>query len=163
MSKIIIIGNIIYRHPNDLDDKNKQFIKELSSILSKLETTNSEVIIAGDYNITLLNTKSAFSDFFDMLTSHSFYPKITFSMRLTTNTGALIDNYFSKLSTCTLNSTSGILITKISEHQPYFTFLNTVSIHPLPAKSIKIDTQDHNYLYINFKIRRRNYKIIHCR
>ncbi len=42
--------------------------------------TLEKVIIAGDFNIDLLkiNDKNTFSEYFDMLTNNSFYPKLHF-------------------------------------------------------------------------------------
>ncbi len=69
-------------------------MKEFSSILDKLESNNNEVIITGDFNIDLLkiNDKPIISEYFDLLTSHRFYPKITVPTTLTNNHGTLIDN-----------------------------------------------------------------------
>ncbi len=93
LSKPINIGNI-YRPPRDLLKNYREFIKEFSSILDKLESNNNVVIITGDFNIDLLkiNDKPIISEYFDLLTSHSFYPKITVPTRLTNNHGTLIDN-----------------------------------------------------------------------
>ncbi len=85
---------------------------------------------AGDFNINLLkmNDKHVIIEYFDMLTSHSFYPKITVPIRLTNNNGPLIDNFFCKLTESTLDTTSGVLINRLSDHQPYFILLNNVDM-----------------------------------
>ncbi len=59
-----------------------------------LKKKNSEIIFTGDFNIDLLkiNDKHVISEYFDMLTSHSFYPKITVPTRMTNNNGTLIEN-----------------------------------------------------------------------
>ncbi len=143
LPKPVIIGNI-YRPPKDLIDKYQEFITELSPILGTLGTTNKEVIIAGDYNIDLLkiNHKPIFSEYFDMLTSYSFYPKITLPTRFTTNHATLIDNFFCKLTEATLNTTSGILAKQFSDHQPYFTLLHDIRLKVPPPKFIRINKQD---------------------
>ncbi len=66
----------IYRPPNDLLDSYNKFIKELSPVLSTLQNINNEVIVAGDFNINLLqiNDRHIFGEYFDMLTSQ-FLPK----------------------------------------------------------------------------------------
>ena len=77
-----------------------------------------------------------------MLTGHSFYPKITLPTRLTNNNGTLIDNILCKLTECTLDTTSGILIDKLSDHQPYFIVCNnTISTHISP-RFVKITNYD---------------------
>ena len=60
------MGNI-YRPPRDLNVNYKQFIDEFSLLLLlTFDQNNSEVIIAGDFNINLLkiNQKEIFSEFF---------------------------------------------------------------------------------------------------
>ncbi len=54
-------------------------INEFSAILENFEMNIKEVIITGDFNIDLLkvNDKHIISEYFDMLISYSFYPKIT--------------------------------------------------------------------------------------
>ena len=70
--------------------------------------------------------------------SNSFYPKITLPTRFTTNKGTLIDNIFCKLSPSSLNSISGILTGKWSDHQPYFTCLNSLIQKNSLPKFIKL-------------------------
>ena len=53
ITKPVIMGNI-YRPPRDLNVNYKQFIDEFSLLLSTFDQNNSEVIIAGDFNINLL-------------------------------------------------------------------------------------------------------------
>ena len=143
LSKPITIGNI-YRRPLDLVENYTQFIHEISPHLANMESGNTDVVIAGDYNIDLLkiNDKPVISEYFDMLTSHSFFPKITLPTRLTNNNGTLIDNFLCKLTDCTLDTTSGVLLNKFSDHQPYFTVLNNLtSKHHIPHY-VKITKND---------------------
>ncbi len=78
LSKPLYIGNI-YRPPKENLEFYHQFIEEFNTTLVKLEKNNKEVILAGDFNIDLLklNKKNIISEYFDMITSNSFYPKIT--------------------------------------------------------------------------------------
>ncbi len=133
LTKNINIGNI-YRPLKDLLDNYYEFINEFSPILDQLETINNEAIIAGDFNIDLLkiNNKHVVSDYFDMFTCHSFYPKITLPNRFSNNHGTLIDNILRKLTETMLDTTSCILIEKFSDHQPYFTLLNNVILKDSP-------------------------------
>ncbi len=48
-----------------------------------------------------------------MLTSNSFYPKITVPTRLTNTCSTLLDNFLRKLTDNTNNSTSGVLIKNV--------------------------------------------------
>ena len=141
--KDILIGNI-YRPPRDLNENYKQFVSGFTHIISSFGRTNSDVIIAGDFNINLLkiNEKEVFAEFFDTLISYSFYPHITLPTRLSKNNGTLIDNFFCKLTKSTMKPKSCILTKQLSDHQPYFTFLNTVSqTEPLP-RYINITVQN---------------------
>ena len=62
-----------------LDENYRQFIDEFTTVLAKLEISHSDVIMAGDFNIDLLkiHEKRIFGDYFDAITGHSFFPKIT--------------------------------------------------------------------------------------
>ncbi len=97
-----------------------QFIEEFAHILVNLDKNNKDVILAGDFNIDLLkiNEKYIRSEYFDMLTSNSFYPKITVPTRLTNTHGTLIDNFLCKLTDNTFDTLSGVLIKMFSDHQP---------------------------------------------
>ncbi len=83
LNKPLNIGTF-YRPLNELTDSYNEFIRELSLIQSTLENNKNDIIIAGDFNIDLLklNDKHIISEYFDTLTSHSFYPKSTLLTRL---------------------------------------------------------------------------------
>ena len=53
LSKTIPIGNV-YRPPRTTNDNLNVFIEELSYTLSSLENNNTQLILAGDFNINLL-------------------------------------------------------------------------------------------------------------
>ena len=93
LSNTITIGNI-YRPPRTTNDHLNIFIEELSYTLSSLENNNTQLILAGDFNINLLklNDNEIYSNFFDTLVSHSLYPQITLPTRFTRTNGTLIDN-----------------------------------------------------------------------
>ncbi len=78
LTKPLNIANF-YRPPNELIDSYNEFIREISPMLEQLENNKNEVIIAGDFNIYLLkiNDKHVISEYFDALTSHTFYLNIT--------------------------------------------------------------------------------------
>ncbi len=98
-------------------------------------------LLAGDFNINLLkiNKKPKISEYFDMLTNHSFFPKISLSIKH----GTLIDNFVCKLTENTIHITSGILVKKFfSDHQPNFTLLDKFSINNATSKYININKPD---------------------
>ena len=143
LSKPLYIGNI-YRPPKENLEFYDQFINEFTPILEKLERNNKDVILSGDFNIDLLkiNERNIISEYFNMLTSNSFYPKITVPTRLTNTRGTLIDNFLCKLTENTLDTTSGVLIQKLSDHQPYFISLNTIHTKDSPPVYVKITKQN---------------------
>jgi hypothetical protein len=122
LAKPINIGNI-YRPPKENLEHYYEFINEFSPILQKF-----------DIDLLKINDKHVISEYFDMLTSQSFYPKITVPRRLTNNNGTLIENFLCKLTESTLDTTSGVLINKFSDHQPYFILLNNVHTRDPPPK-----------------------------
>ena len=87
-----------------------------------------KVILGGDWNINLLkiNEKSHFFDFLDLMFNNGFGPKITLPTRIETQSAILIDNIFCKSSSCTIDSTSGIIFTEISDHLPYFVCIDNI-------------------------------------
>ncbi len=56
-----------------------------------MKKDNSDCVIAGDFNIDLLNfnEKEVYGKFFVNLTENGFYPKITFPTRFSKKTMAL--------------------------------------------------------------------------
>ena len=56
----------IYRPPKNSNDKYREFIQELSPLLTSMDKENSECIITGDFNIDMLklNEKEVISEFF---------------------------------------------------------------------------------------------------
>ena len=126
----IVLGNI-YRPPHDNNNQTNinTFVTELDPILSSLTNNKRNFLIAGDFDINLLQinvvNKEHLAQFLDLMLAYSLFPKITFPTR-TSESGSctLIDNIFCKLSKETLCSIAGILYTTLSDHYPYFLSLN---------------------------------------
>ena len=110
----VVLGNI-YRPPHDNNAKYQQFINELTPLLTTISNNYSDVIIAGDFNIDLLKMKDKpiFSEYFDVISSLSFFPYITLPTRLSDINCTLIDNFLCTLSDRISNATAGILIKQI--------------------------------------------------
>ena len=144
----IIIGNI-YKPPRDNNNPAniKAFITELEPIIQELSSSSTEVLVCGDYNINLLKMtgEAHFSDFFEMMLGHSFYPKITLPTRLNNSSGAtLIDNIYCKLSSCSISTCAGIILDQLSDHFPYFLSLDNMSIKNIkPPKRVKQTINNH--------------------
>ncbi len=116
----IVVG-VIYRPPGyDVDKFNRDF----DLLLVKLNKSRSKFVLAGDYNINLLNSDSHSStgDFLNNLFSHSCYPTISRPTRLCSTTSTLIDNIFTNLQS-NLNR-SGLFLNDITDHLPIFSILD---------------------------------------
>ena len=138
LSKNIIIGNI-YRPPRNLIADFQTFYEELKPILEKYGKNKKNITLLGDCNIDLLKmySRDIFSEFFDIMISSSFYPKITLPTRFSNKSASLIDNIFCKLTNFPLPSSSGILINQFSDHNPYFLVMNTDKNNIVPPKKLE--------------------------
>ena len=145
----VISGNV-YRLPRETSTDHKTFIDAFSPILAQLEQSHSEVIIAGDFNINLLDIKTKDKAFYNSFTTVGFLPEINLPTRFSHRTGTLIDNFLCKLSDISLKSKSGILVDRISDHQPYFMSLNLRTVNIIPHKYISINKRTPNAIQ-NFK------------
>ena len=101
---------------------------------------NSEILLMGYFDINLLkiNEKAVYADFREMMTSFSYYPKITLPTRFSKNNGSLVDNIFCKISENTLRASSGILLKQFSDHQPYVKCYNTIKPKQSLSSTVKI-------------------------
>ena len=141
-NKSLILGNV-YRPPNNTNTLYQSFTNEFIPILENLQRSNRETIIAGDFNIDLLkiNNNATLGNYFNSVVAQSFFPQITLPTRFSYHNCTLIDNFLCKLKRSYLPSASGILVNRISDHLPYFTFLNFLtSKRNGPSRSIKIQT-----------------------
>ena len=88
----------------------------------------AECLLAGDYNINLLNYETHVDTeiFVNNLYSSSFLPLITTPTRFTTTTATLIGNIMSSAFNDDL--ISGILIADVSDHLPVFAILDNATI-----------------------------------
>ena len=113
----------IYRPPTDnfTNTVLSQFTDEINNLVSVLYRSKSAIILMGDFNIDLLSIKNkpSFKEYLDNLMSFGLYPAITLPTRLTDNRGTLIDNIFYNFNEDKIYS-SGILLSDMSDHLPYF-------------------------------------------
>ena len=126
---LIMVISLLYRPPNSIQQNYNTFIDEFANLLSCFDKFNSEITITDDLNIDLLkiNQRPIFSAFYDILTANSYISKSTLPTRFTEISGTLIDNnVVFKLTNITIESVTGILTKKCSDHQPYFIHLNAI-------------------------------------
>ena len=95
LHKSIIIGNI-YRPPSESNELITQFNDEFSKAMYHKMMKGKKLIMSGDFNINLLkiNEKILYANLFDMMTSISLLPNITYPTRITRTTTTIIDNIF---------------------------------------------------------------------
>ena len=123
----ITLGNI-YRPPkkNANNDVIQQFNAEIRPIIDLFGKENKNCIITGDTNINLLkiNDRIKFQEYFDIFVSNRLFPKITYPTRFSKSdkrcTGTLIDHLFCKYLDGENCLSSGIFISSVSDHLPYF-------------------------------------------
>ena len=144
LPQMITIGNI-YQPSRPLNENYNEFLNEFTTFISSMQNRQkNNLILAGDYNINMLkiNEQEHCSRFFDMLTSFSLFPQITLPTRFTTCNDTLIGNFFCNLTKYILESTAGILIKKLFDHQPYFIIMDTTLKKQHPTKFIEIDIKN---------------------
>ena len=134
----LVLGNI-YRPPRPNSENINTFINEIELLTTKL-LNYKHVVLTGDFNLDLLKFKenNLINSFLESLMSSSFIPKIVLPTWITHRKGTLIDIFFVKISQEYSNTTSGILLNCMSDHLPYFTFLDYLSFSKSNAKFIKL-------------------------
>ena len=136
-SKSIVCG-CLYRHPSN---NSKEFLSYLEKCLSQLTKKNKEVYICGDFNFDLLNLENNHicQEFYNLLCSYGFLPKIIQPSRITDYHASLIDNIFSNnLSDEIL---SGNILLTLSEHFSQFV---SVRREKIDFKNVKIYQRDYS-------------------
>ena len=113
-----IILNLTYR---PLNGAVKEFEKHLNKILSTNDILKKEVIMAGDFNMNLLDFEQnkKVQNFLNIMFGHSMMPVINKRTRVTKNTATAIDHIFINSVTTTKFKT-GIIKSDISDHFPIF-------------------------------------------
>ena len=124
-SRRILVCNI-YRPPRDNSDNYNQFIEEFNNICADLSNYNKEAIIGGDFNINLLQVqeRAIVREHINTILGNGFMPTITYPTRFSRSNCTLIDQFVVKVTDATMCQVSGILVTSLSDHLPYFMCLN---------------------------------------
>ena len=140
--KYVIVN--VYRPPNEIVETFNIFINEFNMFLNNLSKMNRSTYICADFNIDLLriHKKHNYSNFFDTVVSAGFHPNITLPTRITDTSNTLIDNILA--NAIDDRHISGIMINKISDHQPIFTCNNKLFEHVDMTQYIEIETKSEN-------------------
>ena len=137
----IIIGNIYKPPHNNNNNANiERFIEEISPIINTLQQENKYAAIVHDFNINLLqiNEREKFEEFFDLMCTNNFFPKITLPTRSSKKSCTLIDQMFCKLPHLDhTNISSSIIMSKISDHFPCLVKLEILNDKPKRPKYIQ--------------------------
>ena len=152
----ITLGNI-YKPPkyNSNNQNISCFIDEITLSLHTLSKENSYSILVGHFNIDLLkfNERQIFSKLFDNMCSSGFFPHITVPTRFVTNSCSLIDQtYIKKIHQDISNNktSSGVVISNISDHLPCFTSICISQTTTTPPKFITVNQRSETAIN-NFK------------
>ena len=141
-NRIFNIFNV-YRPPSSTVQQIDSFLQEYLEEINKLQSSKNEMIILGDFNINLLHLEKNIKlyEFFDLMISLHFLPKITFPTRITDTSATLIDLIFCKQSNLMTNTPCGIFLSSLSDHFPTFILIDTKTKTkaPLP-KYLKLQT-----------------------
>ena len=151
-SKNIII-NLTYK---PLNGDVKEFEKHLNKILSTSYILKKEVIMAGDFNINLLDFEQnkKVQNFLNIMFGHSMMPVINKPTCVTKNTARAIDHIFINSFT-TSKFKTGIIKSDISDHFPIF-FVAHYNIHIKETKErfvFRRDLSDISVEKFKYKLR----------
>ena len=115
-----VVGNI-YRPPRDHLASLTTFKNEFSGMLTVFDRTE-HLYLAGDYNLDFprCDPSSGINDFYELMCTFPMFPKILLPTRITNTSMTLIDNFYCKYSRNFTSIQAGILVNKLSDHQPYF-------------------------------------------
>ena len=135
----LVLGNI-YRLPKETNSDYDDFMNEFDSVYQQIHLGSANIALFGDFNIDLLKIKekTKCNDFFELMVSHGLIPKITLPTRMSRNSATLIDNAFCKISRDFSKTTSGIVTSKISDHQSYFVCFDYLLKKEATQKFIKV-------------------------
>ena len=119
--KNLIVGTI-YRHPSSaVSDFLNTFFRQS---LQKITKSNKNCILAGDFNVDLINYghNNHVDSFYDEISRFSFRPLILQPSRVTSKSFTLIDNIFINDLSCF--SSGGNITSSISDHFSQFCLID---------------------------------------
>ena len=138
LNRPFTIGNI-YRPPRNNNSTQciEIFLSEITPIITKLQNENTYSAIVGDFNINLLqmNEREIYSDFFDLMCSNNFMPKITLPTRFSAHSCSLLDQlFFKEPKRDQVEVSSSIILSNISDHLPCVVNFNILRDFPRRPK-----------------------------
>ena len=110
------IFGTIYRTPSS---NHTQFIENLEFVLKESTKMNQRVIIMGDQNYNLLNTKNSnVNNFVDKFFEFGMYPLINIPTRITDTTASILDHFWTNIVDVPFKS--AVVVNPISDHLPIY-------------------------------------------
>ena len=105
-----------------------ELIDHMTSMLQKVQKEKKTLFIMGDFNINLHNygSHTETNDFTNLMVSTYLLPHILHPTRVTDHSATIIDNIF--LNNCELDTLSGNLLSRISDHFPQFLIIKNVTV-----------------------------------
>ena len=132
---------IIYRHPNS---NLELFLTSLYSTIDTIYKEKKLRVLAGDFNIDLLNYESHHftEEFINTLNTYFFEPHILKPTRVTIYSATLIDNYF--LNSSDFKTFSYNIIYDLTDHLPNFLIINSLDVSSRHEKIYKRDFSNYD-------------------
>ena len=102
-------------------------MKEFEPYLKQMKNEQNDFILLGDTNYNLIETATndMCREYFDKMTYHGLTPQITLPTKLNRNSCKLYDHIFTRCLNPDTKITSGIYLTKISDHLPVLMSITT--------------------------------------
>lgn len=119
-----------------------EFLSRLDRLIEVLVALKDKknIVIAGDFNLNVLNDTSEIQNFKNILKSHGFYYLIDFPTRIALNTSTAIDNILTNIDK-SLTSVTGI-ITALSDHDGQILELTVPTVNKLGNNFEYVECRD---------------------
>ena len=146
-----VIAGTIYRHHTAVNDFVDNFLRQT---LQKITKTKKTCVLAGDFNVDLINygQNCHVDSFYDEISSYSFRPLVLQPSRVTSKSATLIDNIF--VNDLSSFSSGGNITCSISDHFSQFCFINIFEkVHSSKKAKFSRDWRNFNRERFDYEIR----------
>ena len=99
---------------------------------------NKILQIKKNINLLKINEREKFQEYFELFVSNGSVPQITMPTRFSKKSATLIDQIFCRFSKSSSQNSSGIIVTKLSDHLPCFSSINYTNNITVKSKYIKV-------------------------
>jgi hypothetical protein len=121
--KPMLIHNV-YRPPRK---KHREFIDEFKTYANTIKCHKNDSVLCGDFNydLTQVNKDIKCKEYLSVMLGNKLAPKITLPTKFNAKSCKLIDHIFTRILSPNEKCDSGILLSKISDHQPIISSIGT--------------------------------------